>query len=156
MRYPSAIQRPGGCHEGTARRRRHPCRARHGRHCHSLRQIACSLLYRRLRGDDDTVAIAAITAAELLVGAHFATRRHRACRQQYVNAVLASVPVLGYDLRVAEAHDGLLAETRRAGRPRGARDLIIAATALSSGRMVVTSDPAGFEGLGGVEVASHR
>ena len=54
----------------------------------------------------------------------------------------------------AVAH--LLAATRRAGRPRGAHDLIIAATAGASSRTIVTADPGGFEGLPGLQVATHR
>jgi tRNA(fMet)-specific endonuclease VapC len=49
-------------------------------------------------------------------------------------------------------HTELLVAVRKAGRPRGAHDLIIAATALSTGRTVVTSDRQGFDDLPGVEV----
>jgi len=57
-------------------------------------------------------------------------------------------------LDVARAHATLLAYARRSGRPRGAHDLIIAATALSRARTVVTADPEGFDGLPGVRVAA--
>src|SRR5439155_27154002 len=53
------------------------------------------------------------------------------------DALPISVPVLDYDLEVAAAHAELLAEVRRQGRPRGAHDLVIAATARASGRTVV-------------------
>lgn len=46
----------------------------------------------------------------------------------------------------------LLVAVRKAGRQRGAHDLIIAATALSTGRTVVTSDRQGFDDLPGVDV----
>ena len=46
----------------------------------------------------------------------------------------------------------LLAHAAQTGRPRGAHDLIIAATALAHGRTVVTLDRRGFEGLPGVQV----
>lgn len=46
----------------------------------------------------------------------------------------------------------LLAHVQRAGRPRGAHDLIIAATAATYDLMVVTSDPPGFEDLPGVTI----
>src|SRR6266487_5411903 len=67
-----------------------------------------------LIGDDDDVAIAAITAAELLVGVEFADRSHRERRSAYVEAILGAIPLEDYDLGVARAHAGLLAETRRA------------------------------------------
>jgi predicted nucleic acid-binding protein len=45
-----------------------------------------------------------------------------------------------------------LAEVHRTGRPRGAHDLIIAATSVSSERTLLTADARGFEDLPGVEV----
>jgi tRNA(fMet)-specific endonuclease VapC len=104
--------------------------------------------------DEDDVAIAAITAAELLVGVELADRRRRETRAAYVQRVLSEVPVEGYDLGVARTHAALLAHARRSGRPRGAHDLIIAATAASTNRIVVTAEPAGFEDLPGVSIRS--
>jgi tRNA(fMet)-specific endonuclease VapC len=105
-----------------------------------------------LIADEDDVVLAAITAAELLVGVELADGRHRTSRQRYVEAILTSVPVETYDLEVARAHALLLAHVRRSGRPRGAHDLLIAATALARSRMVVTADQEGFSGLPGVLV----
>jgi tRNA(fMet)-specific endonuclease VapC len=48
--------------------------------------------------DEDDVAIAAVTAAELLVGVELATPRHRQRRRQFVEAVLGTIPVEDYDL----------------------------------------------------------
>ena len=110
----------------------------------------------QLIDDDDDVAIAAVTVAELLAGVRLATARHRARRQTYVDAVLATIPVTDYDVNVALVHAELLAAVRKAGRPRGAHDLIIAATALATNRTVVTADLAAFEGLPGLNVAAHR
>lgn len=102
--------------------------------------------------DDDDVAIAAVTAAELLVGIELAGSRNRARRTAFVEAVLATLTIEDYTLATARAHSHLLAEVRRSGRPRGAHDLIIAATSISSERIVLTADARGFEGLPGVEV----
>lgn len=102
--------------------------------------------------DSDDVAIAAITAAELLVGVELAARDQRSARERFVAAILDAVPIEDYDLEVARAHAALLAAVRRAGRPRGAHDLIIAATASARDRAVVTADAAGFADLPGVSV----
>ncbi len=104
--------------------------------------------------DDDDVAIAAITAAELLVGVELADARHRSRRSEFVEAVLNTFQIEGYDLRVDRAHARLLGYIKRAGKPRGAHDLIIAATATSAERVVITDDPDGFEGLPDVVVRS--
>lgn len=103
-------------------------------------------------GDTDDVAIAAITAAELLVGVELADRRRRPARAGFVDDVLATLPVEEYDLATARVHARLLAATRRAGAPRGAHDLIIAATAIATAREVVTADARGFADLPDVVV----
>ena len=104
--------------------------------------------------DEDDVVIAAITAAELLVGVELADRGHKASRRTFVDSLLATIPVEPYDLQVARVHAELLAHTRTSGRTRGAHDLLIAATARAHARTVVTADTAGFSDLPGVTIRS--
>jgi tRNA(fMet)-specific endonuclease VapC len=106
-------------------------------------------------GDSDDVAVAAITVAELRVGIQLARGGRRDKRERFVAAVLDAVSIESYDLDVAEAHGALLAHVRRSGTPRGAHDLIIAATARARERQVVTFDQGGFGELPGVSVAEH-
>lgn len=101
---------------------------------------------------DDDVAIAAVTAAELLVGVQFADVKHRRSREEFVEGVLSLFPIEEYDLAAARSHAVLLAHARRSGRQRGAHDLIIAATAVSRDRTVVSADRAAFEDLPGVRL----
>jgi tRNA(fMet)-specific endonuclease VapC len=105
-----------------------------------------------LIADEDDVAIAAITAAELLVGVELADAKRRTKRQAFVRSVLESIPIEAYDLPVAEHHARLLAHVRRSGTSRGAHDLLIAATALARGRAVVTADERAFRDLPGLTV----
>ena len=105
-----------------------------------------------LINDDDDVSIAAITAAELWVGVVLADPPRRPKRATFVEQVLATIPVDDYDLEVARAHADLLVESRRAGRARGAHDLLIAATAVARTRELVTLVRTGFDGLPGVHV----
>jgi tRNA(fMet)-specific endonuclease VapC len=100
--------------------------------------------------DEDDVAMAAITAAELLVGIELADRRRRERREQYVVDVFKTIPIESYDLDVARVHAQLLAHVRRSGTPRGAHDLIIAATAIACEREIVSSDASAFKGLPGL------
>jgi tRNA(fMet)-specific endonuclease VapC len=105
--------------------------------------------------DDDDVAIAAVTVAELLVGVELAqTKRQRNSREKFVADVLDAVDIISYDQQIARSHAQLLVEARKAGRPRGAHDLIIAATAHATARTVVTSDISGFTDLPGVTLRS--
>ena len=105
-----------------------------------------------LIGDEDDVAVAAVTVAELLVGVELADAANQSRRRALVDSIVASIPVEDYDLDVARAHAVLLAHAHRSGRRRGAHDLIIAATAVARGRIVVTADRGGFGDLPGVAV----
>ncbi|MGH8998567.1 MAG: PIN domain-containing protein [Acidimicrobiia bacterium] len=109
-----------------------------------------------LIADEDDVSIAAISVAELHVGVELSDGRNRARRQAFVEDVVASVPVLSYDLDVAAAHAELLVAVRRQGIRRGAHDLIIAATAKASNRTVVTADTTAFRDLPDVSVRGHH
>ena len=106
--------------------------------------------------DDDDVVIAAVTAAELLAGVELADGHHEASRRVFVESLLSSIPVEPYDLEIARVHADLLAHVRRTGRPRGAHDLLIAATASARSRTVVTGDATGFDDLPAVSVRRVR
>lgn len=67
--------------------------------------------------------------------------------------VISAIPIEPYGLEVARTHAGLLAYTRRSGRPRGAHDLLIAATALARDRIVVSAS--GTESKLPIELTAH-
>jgi tRNA(fMet)-specific endonuclease VapC len=103
-------------------------------------------------GEDDDLVIAAITVAELRTGIELATERHRAARAEFLVKVLETLPVEPYDLATAEVHGRLLAHVHRSGARRGAHDLMIAATAVATRRIVLTTDrSANFHDLPGVD-----
>jgi len=106
--------------------------------------------------DDDEVAVAAVTIAELLVGVLLADDVHRRGRQKFVDEVNDIIPIVDYDATVAAVHAELLVAVRRQGRPRGAHDLIIAATANATQREVVSADDSAYQELPGVMLRSHR
>lgn len=102
--------------------------------------------------DEDDVVLAAVSAAELIAGVELASPSRREARATFVSLVLDQIPVEPYDLSVAEHHGVLLAHVHRAGEPRGAHDLLIAATARATGRTILTGDRAArFGELPGVE-----
>jgi tRNA(fMet)-specific endonuclease VapC len=103
--------------------------------------------------EDADVAISAITAAELLVGVELADPPRRERRETIVEGIIGRVEILAYDLEVARHHAALLAHVRRAGTPRGAHDLQIAATARAGDRTLITTDQTAFRDLPGV---THR
>ena len=102
--------------------------------------------------DSDELAIAAVTVAEYRVGIELTDSAQRAAdRARALAAITSVVAVLDYTESTASHHARLLAHTRRIGSRRGAHDLIIAAHAAETGRMVLSSDAkARFGDLPGV------
>jgi tRNA(fMet)-specific endonuclease VapC len=99
----------------------------------------------------DDAAIAAITAMELLVGVERADEAHRQVRAVHVEALLASLPIENYHLEVARVHARLAVQAMASGKVRSAHDMIIAATAAATGRVLLTTDAsAAFDQLPGI------
>lgn len=104
---------------------------------------------------DEEIAIAAVTASELLHGVHrAATPGQRARREAFVEAILSAVPVIPFDLLVARVHARLWAELAAKGSPVGAHDLQIGATALAIGFDVATRDQRSFPRIAGLRVVT--
>lgn len=106
---------------------------------------------RRLEGEP--AAISVITASDLLHGVHRAREeRVRARRAAFVEGLLAAVEPLPVTIAVARAHARIWAELEQAGRMIGAHDIWIAATAISHGMDLATSNTAEFERVPGLTV----
>lgn len=102
---------------------------------------------------DEPIALASITASELLVGIHrAATPDHRLQRERFVEALLARVPALPFDLVVARVHARLWAQLAEAGQLIGPHDLLIAATAVAHGHAVLTENVREFGRIPGLVV----
>ena len=106
--------------------------------------------------DSDELAIGAVSVAEYRVGIEMADSPERAAdRARALVAITSAVDVLDYTERTAACHARLIADARRAGKPRGAHDLIIAAHALQTDRIILTFDAnARFGDLPGVSATS--
>jgi len=102
--------------------------------------------------DADELAIAAVSVAEYRVGIELADTPGRAAdRARALVAITSAVDVLEYTEATAAYHAKLIAHARRTGTPRGAHDLIIAAHAMQTDRIVLTVDAkARFGDLPGV------
>jgi tRNA(fMet)-specific endonuclease VapC len=103
-------------------------------------------------GSEDEVAIASITASELLHGVHRANEQNRAQREAFVEAVLAAFPSLPFDLLAARAHARLWAGLASTGTDVGAHDRIVAATAVSIGWRIASANARHFERIPGLNV----
>ncbi len=103
--------------------------------------------------DDEPIAIAAITASELLHGVHrlqSAVARTHASR--FVERLLDAIPVMPFDLDIARVHARIDAELSAAGTPVGDADLMIAATAVWLDYRVATRDLRSFPRIKGLDV----
>lgn len=102
---------------------------------------------------DPEVALAAVTASELLHGVHRArTAVQRARREAFVERLLETIAVVPFDLPAARAHARVWAELARKGTLVGERDLLIGATAMAGGHSVATRDERSFPRIPGLSV----
>ena len=100
----------------------------------------------------EPIAVAAVTAAELLHGVQRLRGIKRARAEQFVEAVLELLPVQPFDLQAARVHAALSVELAERGTPVGPHDLLIAATAVSLGYDVATRDLRSFPKVRGLKV----
>jgi predicted nucleic acid-binding protein len=100
----------------------------------------------------DQMAISAITLAELAAGPHATDdREQRASRQDRLQRAETVFDAIPFDADAARAYGRIYAAVSARGRKaRGSRavDLLIAATALSTGLALFTCNPDDFTGLG--------
>lgn len=108
----------------------------------------------QVRADEghEEVAIAAITASELLHGVHRLTGAKRARAELFVNKLITGLPVLPFDLDVARVHAALGADLRAKGSQVGAHDLLIASTAIARDYAVATRDLRSFPRIRGLSL----
>ncbi|MBS1881343.1 MAG: PIN domain-containing protein [Actinobacteria bacterium] len=105
------------------------------------------------RFDADTAGISVVTASELLHAVHRARDPQvRARRAAFVEGLLAALEPLPVTVPIARAHARIWAELERDGKMIGAHDMWIAATAVSHGMEVATSNTAEFERVPGLAV----
>ena len=100
--------------------------------------------------------VAAMTVAELWHGVERATTPHKQRRLQYLQAMLAVLPVVPYTEQTAYEHARIWAELEAAGKMAGYYDLIVAATALERGSQVATFNRRHFDPVSGLTVIEPK
>jgi len=94
----------------------------------------------------EPVAIAAITASELLTGILRAEPgARRFSRERYVEDLLENISVFAFDLDAARVHANLWLLLSNAGQRIGPNDLQIGATAVATGYDVLTLNVREFQ-----------
>ena len=102
---------------------------------------------------DEAVALPAISVSELLFGVERAnTAERRARREQFVDGLLALLPVLPFGVVEARVHAAIWAQLTANGQMIGAHDLLIAATALAHDHAVLMANVREFIRVPGLAV----
>ena len=101
---------------------------------------------------DEAVAIAAVTASELLHGVHQLEGARHVRAERFARYWLSALPVIPVGPEVAHVYATLAAELAITGTRMGAHDLLIAATAVHLGYRVATRDPRSFHRVNGLPV----
>ena len=96
------------------------------------------------------IALSAVVRSELLTSALLSAKPDE--NRQIAEAFCALFPCLPFDAQVADIHAEWHARLRRAGNIIGARDLMIAATALAHKLTVVTHNTDEFRRIDGLVV----
>jgi tRNA(fMet)-specific endonuclease VapC len=106
-----------------------------------------------LAAPGETLAVAAITIAELLLGVHLGQPSYRrAEREAFVGKVIEEFQVLPFDVEVAAMYSDRWAALRRMGSIIPPHDLLIGATALYHGFDVLTHNVRDFDRIPGLTV----
>jgi tRNA(fMet)-specific endonuclease VapC len=104
---------------------------------------------------DEPVAVAAITASELLHGCHRTPDPGvRARRWAFVEGVLAAIPVLPFGLAEARRHAELWAGLAVAGEAIGPHDMLVGATALAHGYSLASLNRREFSRVPGLRLVA--
>lgn len=101
---------------------------------------------------DQGPQIAAITVAELWHGVERATGAYKPRREDYLQMIFQTLPIVPYTEATALEHARIWAALESSGEMIGFYDLIVAATALESGSAVATFNRRHFARVRGLKV----
>ncbi len=100
--------------------------------------------------------MSAITVSELLVGVHHAnSEARRLKRSLHIKKLLETIDVLDFDTKVARIHAEINATLSKQHISIGPHDLLIAATALTYGYPLLTSNVKEFSRVPGLNVLNY-
>lgn len=105
---------------------------------------------------DDRFEVAAVTVAKLWHGVERASGAHKTKRRQYLESVLAILPVLPYTEQTAHEHARIWAQLESSGKMIGFYDVIVAATVLEHGSSVATFNKRHFIQVKGLSVIEPK
>jgi predicted nucleic acid-binding protein len=103
--------------------------------------------------EEEPYGISVITVSELLHGVHRAdSEKRRLEREAFVERVIELFPAYPFDLNAARIYARIWSNFAKKGTATGAHDLLIGATCISLGYVVLTSDVRDFERIPGLKI----
>ena len=115
-----------------------------------LKGLYPELLDKIMLYNPDDIKIASIVKAELLYGAEKSKKRDD--NLEKVNKFLLPFEIVPFDNNAAEKYSAIRTELEKAGNIIGPNDLIISATVLSQGGILVTNNGKEFKRVPGLAV----
>lgn len=109
------------------------------------------LIARLSETDGRALGISVMTLMELHLGERLASRPEP-IRKFIEDFVLPTVTVIDFDREQAQAAAGIQADLRRAGKPLDWLDIMIAACALKTGRVLVTGNLSHYQRIAGLKI----
>lgn len=97
------------------------------------------VVHKLMQTPPSKICISSITEAELRYGA---AKRNNRKLTELVESFLSRIEILSWGEKDAETYGFLRAKMEKAGLVMGAMDLLIAAQAMSRGKIIVTNDSA--------------
>jgi len=98
----------------------------------------------------ENVCVSSITVAELEFGLAKSEKYDET--QSAIYKFLSGFNIIDFDLNAAQSYGRLRAELQRQGKPIGAMDMLLAATALAKGMTLVTNNEKEFARLNNLKV----
>jgi len=107
--------------------------------------------------ENEPFGISVITASELLHGIHRAdSEKRRLKREAYVEKIIEVFPIYPFDLSAARIYARIRAYLAKKGISIGSHDLMIAATCISLGFSVLTSDIRDYGKIEGLTIERYE
>ena len=94
---------------------------------------------------DKAIALSVITVAEVLHGAYYSANPTRSLKQ--TRALIGRFAIISLDAGIADTFGKIKADLRRQGQILADFDLLIGATAIATGRTLVTNNTKHFQRL---------
>ena len=103
--------------------------------------------------EEEPYGISVITVSELFHGVHRAdSEKRRLEREAFVERVIELFPAYPFDLNAARIYSRIWSNLAKKGTAIGAHELMIGATCISLGYVVLTSDVRDFERIPGLKI----